>query len=442
MTDRLAYIDQATYLSWAATGRGQLAQFVWVYDRAVDMEGLRRFHENLQHGRGGRLIEPSILPFGRHRWVAAPIPQPAFEIADVSSPADLAQWMEDRSQVEVHPVYGPGWHLAVLPMTDGTTAVSLVLSHCLMDGGAAIAMVVDAVRGVRTDDGFQPPRSRKPLASLRSDAGQVARDVPELCRTVGAAARFAYARRADVAASRTRFRTPPSCPDGAVVLPAVSAIIDTDDWDKRAAELGGTGYSLLAGFAAVLGARFGRARPTDGAVSLLIAISDREGPGDRRANAMKIASADVDPATAASALGPCRDVIRVALQCLRDDADEKHALLPITPFVPKRAVARTADVVFGDLPVSCSNLGDVPPEVIRPDGSDAAYVMFKPVEQGVRRHALESVGGQLVVAAGRVAGSVSVGVVGYVPGARNDREWLCASVIDALDEFDLKGTVI
>jgi hypothetical protein len=442
VTDRLAYIDQATYLSWAATGRGQLAQYVWVYDRAVDMAGLRRFHENLQHGRGSRLIEPSILPFGRHRWVAAPIPQPAFEVADVSSPSALAQWAEDRSQVAIDPVHGPGWHLAVLPMTDGTTAVSLVLSHCLMDGGAAIAMVVDAVRGVRTYDGFRPPRSRKPLASLRSDAGQVARDLPELCRTVGTAARFAYARRADVAASRSRFRTPPSGPDSAVVLPAVSAIIDTADWDGRAAELGGTSYSLLAGFAAVLGERFGRGRPGDGTISLLIAISDRDGPEDRRANAMKIASAELDPTAAPSDLGPARDVIRAALQRLRDDADEKHALLPITPFVPKRAVARTADVVFGDLPVSCSNLGDVPPEVIRPDGTDAVYVMFKPVEQGVRRHALESIGGQLVVAAGRVAGSVSIGVVGYVPGAPNDREWLCANVVDALAEFDLKGTVI
>jgi hypothetical protein len=317
-----------------------------------------------------------------------------------------------------------------------------VLSHCLMDGGAAIAMVVDAVRGVRTHDGFRPPRSRKTLTALRSDARQVARDVPELCRTIGAAARFAYARRSDVAASRSRFRTTPSGPDSAVVLPAVSAILDTVDWDARAADSGGTSYSLLAGFAAVLGARFGRARSSDGRVSLLIAISDRDGTDDRRANAMKIASAELDPAAAPTDLAAARDVIRAALKQVRDDADEKHALLPITPFVPRRAVVRTADVVFGDLPVSCSNLGDVPPEVIRPDGTDAAYVMFKPVEQGVTRHPLESIGGQLVVAAGRVAGSVSIGVVGYVPGAPNDREWLCANVAEALDEFDLKGTVI
>ena len=32
----------------------------------------------------------------------------------------------------------------------------------------------------------------------------------------------------------------------AVVLPPVSAVIDVRDWDARAQELGGAGYSLLA----------------------------------------------------------------------------------------------------------------------------------------------------------------------------------------------------
>ena len=69
-TDRLAYIDQATFLSWQATGRA-LAQYVWVYERAVDLAGVERFHRGFGHGLAGRLIEPSVLPFGRHRWVSA-----------------------------------------------------------------------------------------------------------------------------------------------------------------------------------------------------------------------------------------------------------------------------------------------------------------------------------------------------------------------------------
>lgn len=72
MTDRLAYIDQATFLSMQANdNRSQLVQYVWVYTHPVDEERLRRFHRNVGFGFAGRLIEPSVLPFGRHRWVAA-----------------------------------------------------------------------------------------------------------------------------------------------------------------------------------------------------------------------------------------------------------------------------------------------------------------------------------------------------------------------------------
>ena len=67
----LAYIDQASFLGLRALGRGPLIQFTWVYDRPVDIDGLRRFHRNLGHGLLGRLVERSPLPFGRHRWVAS-----------------------------------------------------------------------------------------------------------------------------------------------------------------------------------------------------------------------------------------------------------------------------------------------------------------------------------------------------------------------------------
>lgn len=441
MSDVLAYIDQATFLSWRATGRAQLAQFVWIYRDSVDMPGLRRFHQNFGSGLAGRLIEPSPLPFGRHRWVAAG-PAAPLDIADPRSPSELGRWIDERSQLPVDPVRGPGWHLGVLPMSDGSTAVSLVASHCLLDGGAALAALADAVAGVRRPFGYRAPRSRNRLSALASDARQVVRDAPELGRTAAFAARFAYARRHEISASRTRLRAAPAGPDGPVVIPAVSAIIDAGDWDARAQELGGTTYSLLAGFASTLGVRLGRARPEDGAVTMLIAMSDRGGPEDPRGNAMKIASVAVDPTSAPQDLVAVRTVIRSALRELGDGGDDKHALLPITPFVPKRAVRGTSDVVLGDLPVSCSNLGDVSPEVACPDGRPAQYVLFRPVDQGVRRCAIEHGNGQLVVAAGRVVGTISIGVVGYEVGAPNTREWLTDNVIAALAEFRVKGTVI
>ena len=440
--DVLAYIDQATYLTWHASGRGQVMQYVWVYERPVDMEALRRFHGNIGHGFAGRLIERSVLPFGRHRWVASTGPAGPLDVAGVRPPSELGDWIDERSQVRVDPVRGPGWHLGVLPMSDGTNAVSLVFSHCILDGGASMRTVADAVNGNPSDFGYRQPRSRKRLAALASDTRQVIRDLPELGRTVVHAAKYAYRRRGEIASSGASRPPAVQAVDCQVTLPAVSAIIDVADWNARAESLGGTTYALLAGLSSALGTRLGRVNPDDGSVTLLIAISDREGPEDRRGNAMKIATATVDPASVTTDLTATRAAVRVALAAVRDVPDDTHALLPVTPYVPRRAVGRTADLVFGDLPVSCSNIGEVPTEIAYPDGTVADYIMFRPADQNVSRNALERAGGQLVVVAGQVAGTVSVGVVGYQVGAANTREWLADQLVSTLTDFDLKGTII
>ncbi|BBZ28353.1 hypothetical protein MMAD_26480 [Mycolicibacterium madagascariense] len=441
--DQLAFIDQATFLSLRATGRAQLVQYAWIYPRPVDMAGLRRFHENLGYGFAGRLIEPAALPFGRHRWVASTGPAGELDVGDERAPSALGAWIEERSQRRIDPVHGPGWHLGVLPMTDGSTAVTLVASHCLLDHGASVRTVTDAVNGERRDFGYEPPGARDRSAALASDVRQVVRDLPELGRTLLTATKFAYQGRKQISsagASRPPAAVQPT--DAPVILPAVSAIVDVGEWDTRAAELGGTGYSLLAGFAALLGERLGRARPSDGSVTLLIAMSDRGGDDDRRANAMKIASATVDPGPVTIDLTAARTAVREVLVTLRSGPDDKHALLPITPFVPKAAVRRAADLIFGDLPVSCSNLGDVPVDMTRADGTEADFMLFRPVDQGVTRKALERAGGQLVVAAGRVGGTISIGVIGYEVGARNSREWLADKVVRTLADFGLKGAIV
>ena len=69
MSNVLDLVDQAVFLGERATGATSVIQCVWVYDRAIDIDGLRRFHHHLQRGRLSRRIERSPLPFGRHRWV-------------------------------------------------------------------------------------------------------------------------------------------------------------------------------------------------------------------------------------------------------------------------------------------------------------------------------------------------------------------------------------
>ncbi|SKV18884.1 Fatty acyl-AMP ligase FadD28 and polyketide synthase [Mycobacteroides abscessus subsp. abscessus] len=53
-----------------------LSQMVWIYERDIDTDRLRRFHANLGRGLFGRRIQRSRLPFGRHRWVRDPACHP------------------------------------------------------------------------------------------------------------------------------------------------------------------------------------------------------------------------------------------------------------------------------------------------------------------------------------------------------------------------------
>jgi hypothetical protein len=64
-------MDQVSFLALRTLGYGTLAQVTWLYNRPVNVEGLRRFHHNLGHGLLGRRIERSPLPFARDRWVVS-----------------------------------------------------------------------------------------------------------------------------------------------------------------------------------------------------------------------------------------------------------------------------------------------------------------------------------------------------------------------------------
>ncbi|MCK0175176.1 hypothetical protein [Mycolicibacterium sp. F2034L] len=441
--DRLAFIDQAAFLQLRSTGPGKLAHVSWLYEHDVDHEALARFHGHLGHGLLGRRIECSPLPFGRHRWVAAPGPPGPIDTAPARPRAALSEWLDERAELTVDPERGPAWHLGVLPMTDGSTAISLVASHCLADGVGILQTIADAAAGTPRDFGYTPAASRSRLQGAVEDLRRTVRDTPEYGRTLAAAARLALRRRHDIATSGSS--RPPVAPGGTgagtVVVPVINAFVPIEAWDTAAEQRAGTSYSLLAGFSARLAERLGRMRPGDGAVSLLIAMSDRT-PGDTRANAISLAHVDVDPGQATGDLTAVRAAIRQGLADLRAVPDETFALLPLTPFVPRRAVRRTADLMFGDLPVSCSNVGDLDPLVGRPDGTDAEYVLLRGVDQDVQRAAIERAGGHLVVVAGRINGTVTIGVVGYQPGGPNTKDHLREVTVATLAEFGLSADLV
>ena len=69
-------MDHASFLGLRALGRGPVIECTWVFTEPVDLEALEVLNRQLALGFLGRRIQRSPLPWGRPRWVVAPVPEP------------------------------------------------------------------------------------------------------------------------------------------------------------------------------------------------------------------------------------------------------------------------------------------------------------------------------------------------------------------------------
>lgn len=441
----LSYTDHGLFLTLRVADQESIIQATWIYEHPVDYEGLRRFHDNFGYGITGRLIERSPLPFARHRWVSVPGAPTDIEVSQPRSRAELTDWLDEQAQLPMDPEFGPGWRISVLPMTDGATAVSLAGSHALGDGIAAAVRMVEAVLGQRSDLGYPPPGYRTRRQAVLADLRQAARDFPEAAKAFVALVKMLRRRRSEPAPPAPRALTaiPAEELKKNVMLPGVFATLDVAEWDSLARRIGGNEHSLLAGFAAKVAANMGRTG-ADGSVTVLIPISARQSFDDGRANAVVMATAKLDPAGIESDLRPARAAMRAAVQKARDEPDDLSEVIPLVPWVPKRALRGLADSTIGlsaEVPVFCSNVGELPAEILRIDGTEAEYMFFRGIDRRVTREALERRRGLLTVMAGRVGGRVLMSVVAFQPGWDNTKEALRELLAGTLSEFGLNGHI-
>ncbi|WP_018599918.1 hypothetical protein [Mycobacterium sp. 155] len=438
MNNVLDLFDQTVFVGERATGATNLLQCVWVYDRAIDIDGLRRFHHHLRRGRLSRRIERSPLPFGRHRWVT-PSDQPKLEIVATPRPrAEFDAWLTEQANTPLDAEHGPGWHLAALPFTDGGTGVSLVTSHCLTDGVGLCEALAAATAGQHDPITWPAARSRGRWRALREDTRQTARDLPAIGRAIIAAAQFSRRGRGGDAEAPAS-RAVPARGDKPITLPTATIFVDADEWDARAHALGGTSNTLLAAFAARLA--HGAARvTTDGAVAVTIPVNERT-PGDTRANAITNVDITVDPTTATTDLRAIRNATKHALICADEVTNERWGLLPLVPLLPQWLVRRCVGVsANGAASVVSSNLGVVNSAAYRPDGTDADSFVMKPLGPGVTKATMHRLGGLLVLLSGRTPGQVFVSVLAYQPGRSNSNDALWRNLSHALSDFSLTAT--
>ncbi len=304
-------------------------------------------------------IVGSPPPAPRHRWTLNSPPVRERNSTD---------WADERAGLPIDPETGPGWRLGVLPMTDGSTAISLEISHCLTDGMGAVLTIIDAIKGVRRELGVsdtaiphQVARAeiRMPATALRS--------LPEVARTVAKTIRLAYRRRNDI----SRSAPPPQLayagdPDAEVLGAGHIGI-------HRSRRMGSPRRGIAGEFAFPAGRVRGEARRTSGPTASprrcgQPADSHRRPGAGRHACQRGIAGQHRGESGSGDHRSfRCAGGDPGGLKKRRDEPDESLELLPLIPFVPKVAVKRGADVLFGfaDLPVSCTNLGDLDPALGR-----------------------------------------------------------------------------
>jgi hypothetical protein len=94
--------------------------------------------------------------------------------------------------------------------------------------------------------------------------------------------------------------------------------------------------------------------------------------------------------------------------------------------VPKWLVRKTTGWGLGssDVPIVCSNIGDLDPAVSRIDGADADYTAIRLSHQGMSKQRMERVHVYLYLLSGRINDRLFISVVAYLPGTENPKDFL------------------
>lgn len=432
----LSFVDQGMYLAHSVGGQQAVVQGLWLYRRPVNLEGLLRFRDNLAHGRLARLIRPALLPFGRHQWISAPPPlTPLLTEVEPIAPGAVMAWADAQLSLPMDPVNGPAWTFTIQPLNDGSTVVSLVISHCVADGMAMRNAIIEAARGEQCKLPYPCLSAKSPV--LADEILRAAKDTPAALRALVQLGRIA-------SASSIRTRTKAATPiptaynDREIIFPTCFLRIPLSEWDKKSRDLGVIRFTLLIAVTAAFARALGRVH--DGHVSVRIPVNQREGLSDIGANHVSIANLRIPVKEQRENLSEIQRGWKVALLRTRREPDPIAALLPLMPYLPKRlfsAVGNLALNVLKDLPVTCSYLG--PLELLMIDGTECDIACFRGVDRPVSVRMIEARQGVATLHAADAAGYLNLTFTAYQPDVVTEYRHLRILVENLLAAYCLKG---
>jgi diacylglycerol O-acyltransferase len=436
--DVLCYMDQGSFVGLRALGRGPVLQLTWLYPHALDEAAVRQFSEGLASGLLGRLLQRSPLPWGRHRWVANPVPGPVTWFRDPLPDACLPRLRRLLLDLPVDPEHGPGWRLAVQALKGGGCALTMLVSHTIADMQAATQAIADAVAGRRLDHGLPAPSRRWSGVMLARDSIESLRALPDVWRALFALVRRSRKGGAGLSRSSFRARSSHGHLEPAVEVPLVQVIMDAGTCQQRASDLGVSSNTLIMAFVARLAFRMDR-MDAAGRVKLVLPVSDRH-PGDRRGNALRSIAVMADPDACRNDPRALQRDFMAALASLFRHGDDVSPLFPLIPYVPLWLARHLEREALGaDLPVGCSLIGELPPEMNRPCGE--ALLLQSSLLERYTAPELERLGGVLFIGCYRLGERLFLTVSGYVPDRATTGAGLAPLVRDALADMGLGGSV-
>jgi diacylglycerol O-acyltransferase len=430
----VSFADQGMYLGHRA-GAQQVIQLMWRYRRPVDLAGLTRFRDNIAHGRMAHLIRPALLPFGRHQWAKAPAPSSAFEIPATPLPStEIQAWADAQVELPLDPAHGPGWTFTAQPFSDGSTVISLVVSHCLADGMATALAVGEAARGERIIPYISPAQTT--AATLAAELLRFVQDTPATLRALGQLMRTTRI-------SRAILKTPVATKEmdeRTASLPSVFVRVPTSIWDEKARSLGANRLTLVTAMAAAFAEALGRVRGND--VTLLIPVNQRDELTDTGGNRVSLATVKVSSNERHGRLHTFQRRLQVTLLRTRREPNPLATLLPLTPFVPQRAFSAASHMALdalADLPVTCSYVGEWPEDVLRVDGTPADGFCFRGTDRQASLRSIEARLGLASLPACIIPGYVILNFVAYQPGLVTEVAHLRPMVEKLLANYGLAG---
>lgn len=244
-TNRLTYDDEVFLRMATVIDMPVVAQNVWRFSTELPVAEVERVVAALARGPLNRLVVRSRVPAARSRYVRSSARAPLAVRPERLDPDDVMAWIDEVAQVELDPVKGPGWALAMAYTTDGKTIVSFNVSHVVADGMLKHEALMDASAGEA-----RPQLPVDDLAAAQVRLTDDLRDAAGMLRKayagLRAARKAAKPERIDAQLSSDR-PVPAPQPDDDVRHRIAKIVADCPaaDWHAAAKAAGGTANGLF-----------------------------------------------------------------------------------------------------------------------------------------------------------------------------------------------------